>query len=741
MLFDFTLRKQRHEEDMDIDLWNVKNLKEHTEHVTTDMYFDMSWEDHRSVIMSILRGENRHVINVQTAYELSTNICQSGKADKLYTRLHRELTLHFTEVANLLESMATSNDDFLGYLNTMWTEKKDHIAQIGQIFCELERSYVLRQTHYRTIADIGIDLFKTHVLQKPLVKERLLQNLLFLIRSDRKGRMVDTELIGSLVQLLIDAGMYNSEFEPRLLENMADYYEHEAQRLINKLSVPDFLLYTSYQSNREESQQTYLLSSTRKKLIKVVTDKFARSNMSILVSNGLYTMIDTNDLKALKMIYTACGPNNLSILRQSIMSYIKERGATLFERHQDATKPQSHTKFLKLLIKFKAKLERAVRDGLENDVMLARGVGDAFGDLFRDHEQQVARMVVKFIDATMRQMKSDVEASSHCEQALAMFRYLQEKDAFESMYKVTLAKRLLFCASRIEHENIVVDGLKSACGEEYAKEIQAMIKDVTESETLTSEFLSTQQLHSDIKLNIMTLDKTRWSSHVTSEKISIPPELNPILASYETAYKGKHKNHNRRLEWAHSLGTCTLEASFPCGSKTLVTSFPQARILLEFNNAVRVSWKLSELSSTLSIGKPELDVALELLCHPDHPILVTLENSSDPAYRYNEMFRSNKNVIVVNRSADQDEQQSRLVNQVAKIKLDDNRKHQTEAAVVRVMKKKRKLKHSDLIAELRPLLPFSIETRGLKQVVESLIQKGFLERAGRHSWVYAYVQE
>ena len=103
---------------------------------------------------------------------------------------------------------------------------------------------------------------------------------------DSKGRMVDTELIGALVQLLQDAGMYKTDFEPRLLESMSNYYEHEAERLIDRLSVPNYLLYANHQRSLEESQQTYLIRSTRQKLAKIVSEKLAQSNMATLVEKG-----------------------------------------------------------------------------------------------------------------------------------------------------------------------------------------------------------------------------------------------------------------------------------------------------------------------------------------------------------------------------------------------------------------------------------------------------------------------
>ncbi|KAH7691356.1 cullin 3, partial [Aphelenchoides avenae] len=63
-------------------------------------------------------------------------------------------------------------------------------------------------------------------------------------------------------------------------------------------------------------------------------------------------------------------------------------------------------------------------------------------------------------------------------------------------------------------------------------------------------------------------------------------------------------------------------------------------------------------------------------------------------------------------------------------KVDDDRKHEIEAAVVRVMKARKKLHHNDLITEVTNQLKgrFLPDPTFIKKRIESLIEREYLER-------------
>lgn len=74
-------------------------------------------------------------------------------------------------------------------------------------------------------------------------------------------------------------------------------------------------------------------------------------------------------------------------------------------------------------------------------------------------------------------------------------------------------------------------------------------------------------------------------------------------------------------------------------------------------------------------------------------------------------------------------------------KVDEDRKHEIEAAIVRIMKARRKLHHSSLVNEtvsmLRPR--FLAQPTQLKKRIEYLIERDYLIRDKDDKNVYLYV--
>ncbi|KAI9488135.1 Cullin family-domain-containing protein [Zychaea mexicana] len=740
------LRKESivHDSEFD-DASLVKNLKVSVDTASHDEYFKIAWEDnHKVLIAAILNGEHQHMINFQAAYELSTNICQRGRSKELYELLYNELVVYFDDLNALL------NDEFLKDLEGIWIKKKEQLTHISQIFYELDRGYILKNTPYRSIVDLGLALLKKYIIQQPLVKERIITNLLFLIQRDRKGRAVDTDMLTSVTQILIDLGLYKSDFEPRFLESMSAYYKQEAQRLLSMLSARDFVLYTKLRQMAEESGEcTYLLSSTRHKLSKIVVNKWIQEKIEILVSRGFYQMLDSNDLPSLHIIYNACSSEEV-------------RGESKIEDYNDS----NGIKLLKFLIKFKSKLEDTVNDAMESDSSLKKAIGNAFGELLRDHEQEISRLLVQFIDLKLRsagvvmktkqqQQNEQMIIQGASDQALSMFRHFKKKDVFEIFYRASLTQRLLLRASQTDHEIMILKGLASECGPEYTKTMYSMIKDIDTSQDLCKQFFASNNEH-NATFEITTLEKMVWTdlpSKKGDELLPAPAELVPHLDAYAEFYATKFTN--RKLQWAHSLGTATLVANFVSGAITIVVNFAQAQILLHFNNSSKRAWSLDELASNLSIDKATLQNSIEPLCQKKHPILIKntltrlaptadqnsmkIEDGVDDGivtFEYNALFSSREKHIVVCHVEDPEEQR-KLENRVWKLELNDNRKYQLDAAIMRIMKKRRKLKHAELAAELPSYISFSVAARELQPAVASLISRGFLSRSGA-TWVYTY---
>lgn len=74
-------------------------------------------------------------------------------------------------------------------------------------------------------------------------------------------------------------------------------------------------------------------------------------------------------------------------------------------------------------------------------------------------------------------------------------------------------------------------------------------------------------------------------------------------------------------------------------------------------------------------------------------------------------------------------------------KVDEDRKHEIEAAIVRVMKARRRLTHNNLVAEVTDQLKsrFLPSPILIKKRIESLIEREYLARIPEDRKIYSYV--
>jgi cullin-4 len=112
------------------------------------------------------------------------------------------------------------------------------------------------------------------------------------------------------------------------------------------------------------------------------------------------------------------------------------------------------------------------------------------------------------------------------------------------------------------------------------------------------------------------------------------------------------------------------------------------------------------------------------------------EVSPSDAFRFNAAFTSRLYRVKVNAiQLRETPAEAQRTNQGV---LQD-RQHQIDAAVVRVMKTRRTLGHKLLVGELVAQLRFPIQAADLKKRIESLIDREYLERDAADPQVYNYV--
>ncbi|XP_078063862.1 cullin-4A-like [Mustelus asterias] len=162
------------------------------------------------------------------------NLCSYNVSATLYKQLRQVCEDHVK--AQILQFREDSLDSslFLKKINKCWQDHCRQMIMIRSIFLFLDRTYVLQSSMLPSIWDVGLELFRTHVINDRIVQSKTIDGILLLIEKERNGEVVDRSLIRSLLSMLSDLQVYQESFEHRFLEDTNCLYAAEGQRLMQE---------------------------------------------------------------------------------------------------------------------------------------------------------------------------------------------------------------------------------------------------------------------------------------------------------------------------------------------------------------------------------------------------------------------------------------------------------------------------------------------------------------------------
>ncbi|KAI8145398.1 Cullin-domain-containing protein [Fennellomyces sp. T-0311] len=716
----------------------VRNFKEPPLRELPNDYFEEIWENHRRLLLMIFQKQPIRT-SLQLAYEACETVCRYHKAEEVYRRLESELLVQIQQLAtSLLEGLKISDGEFITTLNREWVELCSALVLIRNVFMELDRRYLIRATEYSSIIDLGKQLFREHVIESAKVRSTAISKLLALITEDRNGNTIDKTLVRSLVTMLVELNMYSDVFEPAFLKSTGDYYRAEADRLLQQLSVPGYLMHASrrYEEEADQRINEYLEPSSRTRLLEAVKTQFVYAKIDQILEKGFDGMMETMDKEPLHILYTSIvSDRGVSQLRIALSNYIKHRGTELIKD------PKQDSRMITSLLTYKAKLDEIVRDCFHNDDMFLHALKDSFETFVNSRRAKPAELLAKFIDSKLRanskQKNTEEDLNQLLDRVLVIFRYLQGKDAFEAFYKRFLSKRLLLSRSASnDMEKSVLAKLKTECGSGFTKNLEAMFKDIEVSGDLSSQFKSSNEFPSDnaMGFQVNVLAQGIWPTYSMCE-FTLPPQMQEYQTAFETFYTSKFKG--RRLTWQNSLASCAVKAHFKSGVKDLTVSLLQTAVLLLFNDVDTLGY--SDIAQATNMEEKELKRTLQSLSCGQHKLLLKdssgMEVATTDSFKYNSEFTASSVRLKINVLQ---QEQSGEERKATETKVLVDRQHQLEAAIVRIMKAKRRLNHTELMNELFAQVKFPLEASDIKKRIESLIDREYLGRDEESSGTYIY---
>ncbi|GAB1292996.1 Cullin-4A [Apodemus speciosus] len=615
----------------------------------------------------------------------------------------------------------------------------DATIMIRSIFLFLDRTYVLQNSMLPSIWDMGLELFRNHIISDRMVQSKTIDGILLLIGRERSGEAVDRSLLRSLLSMLSDLQVYKDSFELKFLEETNCLYAAEGQRLMQDREVPEYLNHVSKRLEEEADRViTYLDHSTQKPLIACVEKQLLGEHLTAILQKGLEHLLDENRVPDLTQMYQLFSrvKGGQHALLQHWSEYIKTFGTTI------VINPEKDKDMVQDLLDFKDKVDHVVEVCFQRNERFINLMKESFETFINKRPNKPAELIAKHVDSKLRagnKEATDEELERILDKIMILFRFIHGKDVFEAFYKKDLAKRLLVGKSAsVDAEKSMLSKLKHECGAAFTSKLEGMFKDMELSKDIMVHFKQHMQNQSapgpiDLTVNILTMGY--WPTYTPME-VHLPPEMVRLQEVFKTFYLGKHSG--RKLQWQTTLGHAVLKADFKEGKKEFQVSLFQTLVLLMFNEGDGFSFE--EIRMATGIEDSELRRTLQSLACGKARVLIKSPKGKEvedgDKFIFNADFKHKLFRIKIN----QIQMKETVEEQVSTTeRVFQDRQYQIDAAIVRIMKMRKTLGHNLLVSELYNQLKFPVKPGDLKKRIESLIDRDYMERDKDSPNQYHYV--
>uniref|UniRef100_A2A432-2 Isoform 2 of Cullin-4B n=1 Tax=Mus musculus TaxID=10090 RepID=A2A432-2 len=685
----------------------IKNFKDKPK--LPENYTDETWQKLKEAVEAI-QNSTSIKYNLEELYQAVENLCSHKISANLYKQLRQICEDHIKAQIHQFREDSLDSVLFLKKIDRCWQNHCRQMIMIRSIFLFLDRTYVLQNSMLPSIWDMGLELFRAHIISDQKVQTKTIDGILLLIERERNGEAIDRSLLRSLLSMLSDLQIYQDSFEQQFLQETNRLYAAEGQKLMQEREVPEYLHHVNKRLEEEADRLiTYLDQTTQKSLIASVEKQLLGEHLTAILQKGLNSLLDENRIQDLSLLYQLFSRvrGGVQVLLQQWIEYIKAFGSTI------VINPEKDKTMVQELLDFKDKVDHIIDTCFLKNEKFINAMKEAFETFINKRPNKPAELIAKYVDSKLRagnKEATDEELEKMLDKIMIIFRFIYGKDVFEAFYKKDLAKRLLVGKSAsVDAEKSMLSKLK--------------------------HYMQNQNVPGNIELTVNILTMGYWPTYVPME-VHLPPEMVKLQEIFKTFYLGKHSG--RKLQWQSTLGHCVLKAEFKEGKKELQVSLFQTMVLLMFNEGEEFS--LEEIKHATGIEDGELRRTLQSLACGKARVLAKNPKGKDiedgDKFICNDDFKHKLFRIKINQIQMKEtvEEQASTTERVFQ-----DRQYQIDAAIVRIMKMRKTLSHNLLVSEVYNQLKFPVKPADLKKRIESLIDRDYMERDKENPNQYNYI--
>ncbi|GAA5912517.1 hypothetical protein JCM6882_004789, partial [Rhodosporidiobolus microsporus] len=490
---------------------------------------------------------------------------------------------------------------------------------------------------------------------------------------------------------------YKTAFEQAFLKQTEEFYKRESARLLDECDCPSFLQRINRRLAEEATRaQSYLAPSTEPLLISLLDHVLIESHLQSILdhpSAGLATLIQDSRIDDLKLLFALFGRvgKGHGALQAGVSGWIVAIGKQVNEgvnfvqsaaagADEDAPAGAADAKgkgkakeddpaakkkeaaaaagpvnartkaalgWVQNVLDLKDKFDTLLEKAFASDKEFEKAINGAFSS-FVNENRKSPEYISLFIDENLRKGlkgKTEAEVDEVLNKSVTLFRFLNEKDAFEKYYNTHLSRRLLGGRSVSDDaERSMLAKFKIEAGAAFTKSAEGMMKDVRTSEEAQPEYRrhqDRQAVKAPFDMHPIICGSNFWPISSKDAVCTLPKVLQDGIKAYEAFYNQKHSG--RKLTFRPEFGSVDVKVRFERRSHELNVS-THAMVVLALFEGLGEDEKLSylDISKSTNMLTAELKRTLQTLACAKYKILTKHPKGRDvndaDAFSFNSAF-------------------------------------------------------------------------------------------------------
>ncbi|KAI1828457.1 Cullin-domain-containing protein [Xylaria intraflava] len=731
-------------------------------------------------------GITKIMSNLQDGMDLSTymgiytavhNFCTSQKATSISANgsvghahrgahllgedLYKKLKNYLNEQLAILyrDSKAHSDEALLAFYIREWDRYTTGAKYIHHLFRYLNRHWVKREIdeEKKNVYDVyTMHLYQWRTEFFALVHKKVMSAVLKLVEKQRNGETIEHGQIKQVVDSFVSLGLdendatkstldiYRSHFEWPFLAATKAFYQAESKQFVSENSVVEYMKKAEARLDEEEERVRMYLHQDIASTLRRTCNEALIADHSALLREEFQVLLDNNREEDMARMYKLLSriPEGLDPLRQKFEAHVRHAGLAAVAKVASDVEKLEPKVYVEALLETHTQYQILVKRAFADEPEFTRSLDNACREFVNRNEickagsSRSPELLAKYTDLLLRKSGTGVEEAeldTTLTQIMTVFKYIEDKDVFQRFYSRMLARRLVHSnSSSDDAETSMISKLKEACGFEYTNKLQRMFQDMQISKDLNTGFREhTKALQLDkqpLDSSYSILGTSFWPLTAPHTTFNPPAEIQTDIDRFSLFYKNKHEG--RKLTWLWQLCKGEVKTGYCKSSKTpftLQVSVYQMAILLLFNDKDVHSYEdiLSATQLTNEVHDAAMGILLKakiLLMKPDGDKL-----GPGKTFHLNYDFKSKKIRVNLNISTKTESKQEEVDTNKT---IEEDRQLVLQSAIVRIMKARKKMKHSVLVSECISQIKsrFVPKIGDIKKNIEILLDKEYLER-------------